>query len=262
MSAIAIMFRIFHPIPRRLYVGIALSSFATFLGIWYSLSQTLDSAHIFLPAPPVVVKDAIALFRDHDFVWDITASVWRVTAGFVLAVAVAVPLGILAGVFRTVDAVVQPFNDFVRYMPVAAFVPLTILWVGVGDAQKMLIIFLGTVFQLIPLVTDTVLGTPRHLVDLAYTMGCGRWRVVSRVVVPWSLPLIYDHCRVALGWAWSYLVVAEIVAASSGIGHVIIQSQRFIQTGNVIAGILVIGLIGFVFDQLFRLPRKAIFKWR
>lgn len=253
--------KLFAPLSPTRYVLLASISFAVFAAIWILLSQTLKTASIFLPTPWAVLGAAIELFRLHAFHNDILASIWRVSLGFAAAVLVAVPAGILAGTYKPFDAVVQPFNDFVRYMPVAAFVPLTILWLGVGDVQKMTIIFLGTVFQLIPLVTDTVRTTPRHLVDLAYTMGCRSPKVILRVVIPWSAPAIYDHCRVALGWAWSYLIVAELVAATSGIGHVIIQSQRFIQTDNVMAGILAIGIIGLASDQLFRLPKRLFFPW-
>lgn len=221
----------------------------------------MQSAAIFLPSPLTVLKDAIALFSEGEFLKDILASIWRVSIGFVASVVVAIPLGILAGTNRTIDAIVQPFNDFVRYMPVAALVPLSILWVGIGDVQKMLVIFLGTVFQLIPLVADTCAMVPKHLIELGYTMGAKPWQVILRVIVPWCMPILYDHCRVALGWAWSYLVVAELVAATSGIGHVIIQSQRFIQTSKVMTGILAIGMIGLIFDQLFKIPKKLIFKW-
>jgi len=127
--------------------------------------------------------------------------------------------------------------------------------------EKIVVIFLGTVFQVIPLVADTAKNIPRNLIDLGYTCGASRRQVLTKVILPWCAPTIYDHLRVALGWAWSYLVVAELVAASSGIGHVIIQSQRFIQTSRVMAGIIVIGIIGLFFDLCFKLPKRRIFPW-
>lgn len=247
--------------PRSRYVLLSACTFAAFFGLWTVLSTQMEKAAVFLPGPWVVAKDALTLVVEGDFIRDVGASVWRVTIGYLVAVLVAFPLGVLAGTSKMVDALIQPFNDFVRYMPVAAFIPLTILWVGIGDEQKMLIIFMGTVFQLLPMIADTANRVPRHLVELAYTTGAPQRHVISRVVIPWSLPEVYDHCRIALGWAWSYLVVAELVAANSGIGHVIIQSQRFIHTGNVIVGILAIGLIGLAFDQAFRLPKKLLFRW-
>lgn len=111
------------------------------------------------------------------------------------------------------------------------------------------------------MTSDTVARVPRHLVDLGYTLGLGPWGVLRRVIVPWCMPTLYDHCRVALGWAWSYLVVAELVAATSGIGHVIIQSQRFIRTGEVIGAVIAIGVIGLLFDMLFKIPKRRLFPW-
>jgi NitT/TauT family transport system permease protein len=124
-----------------------------------------------------------------------------------------------------------------------------------------LVIFLGTVFQLVPLVADTARGVPESLIDMTRIFGASRLRVVTKAVIPWCMPTVYDHCRVGLGWAWSYLIVAELVATTSGIGRVIIQAQRFIQTPRVIAGIIVIGLLGLLFDQTFRVARRRVFPW-
>ncbi|WP_437680175.1 ABC transporter permease [Sorangium sp. So ce131] len=253
--------KLYRDIHRRAYAALAVLSFSLFLAVWTLLSRSMESAAVFLPSPLDVLSAGAALFRERDFLSDILASVYRVTVGFAAAAAVAIPVGLLAGTMKPVDALVQPFNDFLRYLPVASLIPLSILWVGIGDAQKIGIIFVGTVFQLVPLVADTAARVPKHLVELGYTMGASSRHVLLRVVLPWCLPTLYDHCRVALGWAWSYLVVAELVAATSGLGHVIIQSQRFIQTGNVMASILVIGLLGLLFDQLFKLPRRRLFPW-
>lgn len=252
--------KLFEPIPRARYLALSGGAFGAGLATWIVLSHTIASAHIFLPGPWAVVESLKELFA-HGFWRDVWASLWRVSLGFAAAVLVSVPVGLLAGCFKSVEALTEPLNDFLRYLPVAAFIPLSILWVGISDVQKALIIFLGTVFQLVPLVADTVARTPRQLVELGYTLGFGRRAAVMRVALPWCAPTVYDHCRVALGWAWSYLVVAELVAANRGIGHVIIQAQRFIRTADVIAGILVIGAIGLFLDQLIRLPRKWFFPW-
>ncbi len=142
-----------------------------------------------------------------------------------------------------------------------SLVPLCILWVGIGDLNKILVIFIGTVFQVIPLVADTARNVPGSLVDSARVHGASQLQILRRVIVPWCAPTIYDHCRVALGWAWSYLVVAEIVATTSGIGRVIIQAQRFIQTPRVMAGILVIGVLGLIFDQTAKAIKPRLFPW-
>jgi len=143
--------KIYTPISSRRYFLLANISFFIFLGIWFLFSFILPGAKVFLPSPLSVLFDLGELFQNQNYLQDIVASILRVTVGFFLAVIVAFPLGILAGAYKVADAIIQPFNDFIRYMPVAAFVPLSILWLGIGDTQKIFIIFIGTVFQLIPL---------------------------------------------------------------------------------------------------------------
>ncbi|HEX8089996.1 MAG TPA: ABC transporter permease [Blastocatellia bacterium] len=242
-------------------IAIAAIPFFLVLLFWHLSSADSGPRSIFLPSPGAVIRAFGELFSSQAFIVDIGASVYRVTAGFMLAAIVAVPLGLLAGSVKFIDRLVQPINDFTRYLPVPAFIPLLILWVGIGDAQKILVIFIGTVFQVIPLVADTAANVPSNLIDLGYTSGASRRQILTKVVLPWCAPTIYDHLRVALGWAWGYLVIAELVAATSGIGHVIIQAQRFIQTPRVMAGILTIGLIGLFFDLCFKLPKRKIFPW-
>jgi NitT/TauT family transport system permease protein len=250
-----------HLIGRTRYVVLGGTSFLVVLSSWSLLSASLTSPQVFLPSPLSVLRAGLQMINDRDFLADIWSSIWRVSVGYLLSLVVAIPLGLLAGVSRTFDALIQPLNDYLRYLPVASFLPLTILYLGIDDVQKIGVIFLGTVFQLIPLVADATARIPKHLTDLALTMGARRWQVLLKVVIPASSPEIYDHCRIALGWAWSYLVVAEIVAASTGIGHVIIQAQRFVQTAEVMFGIFVIGLLGLLFDQAFRLPKRWLFPW-
>ncbi|MCF7965200.1 MAG: ABC transporter permease [Methylobacter tundripaludum] len=255
------MFYFNRRISRGLYLSIAGISFLLVLVAWSLLSQEMESADIFLPTPWSVADGIYDLFLNQAFFSDILASLWRVSIGFALSVCIAIPLGILIGTSKYIEAFLQPLNDFTRYLPVAALIPLTIIWVGIGDEQKILIIFLGTVFQLVPMVADTVARTPQAFIELGYTLGYSKLNIITKVVMPWSLPQLYDHARVALGWAWSYLIVAELVAASEGIGHVIIQAQRFIQINYVMAGIVVIGIIGLFFDFAFRLPKPFLFPW-
>jgi NitT/TauT family transport system permease protein len=235
--------------------------FVVIVLLWQFASAETGPRAIFLPTPFRVLRELRDLFFDQGFVRDIAISIYRVSVGFLLAAIVAVPFGLLAGTSRLADLLIQPINDFTRYLPVPSLIPLFILWVGIGDPEKIVVIFVGTVFQVIPLVADTARSVPREFVDLALVSGAGKWSVLRGIVWPWSAPAVYDELRVALGWAWSYLVIAELVAAESGIGHVIIQAQRFIQTGRVMAGIVTIGLVGLMFDQLFRLPRRRLFPW-
>jgi NitT/TauT family transport system permease protein len=235
--------------------------FCVVLICWQLLGADTGPRSVFLPTPTSVIRALWELFTTQSFLVDIGASIYRVTAGFLLAAVVSVPLGLLAGSVRFLDRLIQPINDFTRYLPVPSLIPLTILWVGIGDAEKILIIFLGTVFQVIPLVADAAANVPSNLIDLGRTSGASKSKILTKVVVPWCLPTIYDQLRVALGWAWGYLVIAELVAATSGIGHVIIQAQRYIQTSRVMAGIVSIGMIGLFFDLCFKFPKKRIFPW-
>ncbi len=229
--------------------------------VWQWFGSDSGPRSVFLPTPTTVFKALYELFRDGEFYADIGASVLRLTAAFALSALVAIPVGLMAGRSHWVALFVNPVNDFARYLPVPSLVPLCILWVGIGNENKILVIFLGTVFQLIPLVADCATTVPESFIDMGRIYGASRAQVIARVVVPWCAPTIYDHCRVALGWAWSYLVIAELVATTSGIGRVIIQAQRFIQTPKVIASILVIGILGLLFDQAFRIMRPRLFTW-
>jgi NitT/TauT family transport system permease protein len=242
-------------------LGAAALPFALVLALWQFFGASEGPRSIFLPPPTKVFGALLDLFSERDFYVDIGWSVYRVTVAFLLSVVIAVPIGLLAGRFRPIAALVHPINDFTRYLPVPSLVPLCILWVGIGDVNKILVIFIGTVFQVMPLVADTVAGVPESLIDVSRVHGASRLQILTKVVVPWCAPTIYDHCRVALGWAWSYLVVAELVATTSGIGRVIIQAQRFLQTSRVMAGILVIGLLGLGFDQFMKAMRPRLFPW-
>jgi NitT/TauT family transport system permease protein len=236
-------------------------SFSLIILGWSLISRGMPQADIFLPSPLAVAIALRDLFVQQAFAYDIADSILRVTLGFLLAMVVGYPIGIAIGVNRAWEAWVQPVNEFARYLPVAALIPLVIIWVGIGDLQKVAIIFLGTIFQIIPMVSDTVRRVPKTLLELGHTMGFGSWRSVTKVIVPATAPEVYDHARIALGWAWSYLIVAELVAANTGIGHVIIQAQRFIRTADVMAGIVAIGIIGVVFDTAFRMPKPLVFPW-
>src|SRR3712207_218580 len=165
-------------------------------------------------------------------------------------------------IYKPVEAFLEPFVSFARYLPASAFVPLLILWAGIGETQKLLVIFIGSVFQIVLMVAVTVGGTRRDLVEAAYTLGSGDAGVVRRVLIPANAPEIAEILRLVLGWAWTYVIVAELIGSSSGIGHMIIDSQALLATGQMIFGIIVIGLIGLVSDFAFKGMNRALFPWR
>jgi NitT/TauT family transport system permease protein len=178
--------------------------------------------------------------------------VWRVVGGFALAALVAVPLGILMGAYKTVEAFLEPFVSFARYLPASAFVPLLILWAGIGETQKLLVIFIGSVFQIVLMVAVAVGNTRRDLVEAAYTLGASSASVVRRVLIPANAPEIAEILRLVLGWAWTYVIVAELI----------IESQALMATGQIVFGIIVIGLIGLISDFAFKAVNRVFFGWR
>ncbi len=216
----------------------------------------------FLADPLTMLWDGIYLLTEQGFLNDIGMTVWRVVGGFVLAAAVAVPLGIAMGAYKPIEALLEPFVSFARYLPASAFVPLLILWAGIGEMQKLLVIFIGAVFQIILMVAVSVSNTRRDLVEAAYTLGAGDRGVVRRVLIPANAPDIAEILRLVLGWAWTYVIVAELIGASSGIGYMIINSQALMATGQIIFGIIVIGLIGLVSDFAFKSLNRKLFAWR
>jgi NitT/TauT family transport system permease protein len=242
--------------------SLRLLPFVSLLAIWQLLSSSSGPRFYFLPPPAQVVIALANLTVTQSFYKDVSESCVRVIVAFIASLAISIPLGVLSGRYLVVSALITPVNDFLRYLPVGALVPICILAIGIGDGSKIALIFLGTVFQLIPLIADASRQLPEELLDVARIQGGSRWNVLSNVVWPWCLPFIYDHSRVAFGWAWSYLVVAELVASEFGIGHFIMEQQRFLKSPQVLAGIVVIGLLGLGSDLAFRKARKYFVPWQ
>jgi NitT/TauT family transport system permease protein len=192
---------------------------------------------------------------------DMVISIYRISFGFLISTIAALPIGILIGSYRRWEAAIEPFVDFIRYMPVVAFVPLTILWAGTGDVQKLLIIFIGTFFQQVLLVMDNVKSVPRDFINLGRTLQMPEWRILQRIVLPSALPAIWDSLRISLGWAWTWLVVAELVAATSGLGYRITTAQRFFQTDLIFGYLLILGLLGLASDQAMKYAGRRFFRY-
>jgi len=243
------------------YVGLAAASFGFVVLLWSVLTYGRFVQPFFLPSPGNVATTVWELFTTQGVWPHVVASTYRVVVGWFLSAILAIPLGVLMASYHSVEALAEPLNDVIRYMPVVAFVPLTILWLGVGDEQKIAVIFLGTFFQLVLMVADAVSKVPRSLLETAQTLGVGSHESVWKIALPGAWPMIFDHLRVTMGWAWSYLVVAELVASSRGIGFMIIQAQRLLQTRVVIAGILIVGFLGLAFDLMFKLLTPVVCPW-
>ncbi|PTQ90654.1 ABC transporter permease [Agitococcus lubricus] len=228
--------------------------------VWWFF--TLNSSdELFLPKPWSVITRLITWWQEDGLWTDITISVYRVMAGFMLSAAIAVPLGLLIGSYKSVQAFLEPLTDFIRYMPAVAFIPLVMLWIGIDESSKIAIIFIGTFFQMVLMVAEDVRRVPMAQIEAAQTMGANREEMIRLVIFPSAKPALMDTLRVTMGWAWTYLVVAELVAANSGLGYAILKAQRFLQTDKIFASMLLIGLIGLLTDQLFRALHRKAFPW-
>ena len=255
------LLRLYGPLDPGTYFAIAVVSFGIILAVWWLAAAIGAASDLFLPSPAQVWDRARELARSGELWDDVRTSFVRVTIGFLISTAIGVPIGVLIGTYRAVEAAIEPPVDFIRYMPVVGFVPLTIVWIGVDESQKWLIIFIGTFFQQVLLVMDNVKRVPREYVDIGHTLGMKDVPILARIVVPSAAPAIWDTLRITLGWAWTWLVVAELVAANSGLGHRITTAQRFFQTDTIFLGILVIGLMGLAMDQLMKLAGARLFPW-
>ncbi|MBB3397069.1 MULTISPECIES: ABC transporter permease [unclassified Rhizobium] len=254
-------FRIGDPISGRSFFLIAVAVFALLFAVWWVATVTGWVKPIFLPSPGAVWAKMVELAMDGTLWADAGISIYRMLVGFLIASALAIPIGIMIGCFKTWEAAIEPFVDFVRYMPVVAFVPLTILWAGTSDIQKFVIIFIGTFFQQVLMVMDSVKRVPTDFVGLGRTLGMSETKILRRIVLPSALPGIWDTLRISLGWAWTWLVLAELVAATSGLGYRIVVSQRYFQTQTIIGYILLLGLLGLITDQSMKALERVFFRY-
>jgi len=232
--------------------------------IWKSESAVGNvSQSTFFPTVSEILDGAVTIFTDEDKkVWtDIGTSAMRVFTGFLLAAVIAIPLGIYMGSYRIWEAFMQPIFEFIRYFPVPALIPLLVAIYGVDEESKIILIFLGTFFQLILMVADEVRRVSEELVKVAYTMGANSIEVLFKILLPSALPGIFDALRLCHGWAWTYVVVAEMIATNEGLGIRIMKFARFVQMPKVMTYLLILGMLGLILDLLFRYINQKLFHW-
>jgi NitT/TauT family transport system permease protein len=224
---------------------------------------------IFLPAPHTVARAFITAFATkpvlHGDVWlheSLGLSIKTIILGFTLSSLLGIPLGIFCGAFPPIARLTEPVIDFVRYMPAPAFGALAVAVLGIYDAPKVAIIMIGTFFQQVLVIANTVRRHDPALVEAAQTLGATRWQLLRRVIVPSCLVDLYNDQRILLGWAWTYLIVAEVVGVSSGITFFINQQAKYRNFENVYAAIIIIGVIGLMTDQGLAFLGRRIFPWQ
>lgn len=257
----SVFWRIREDIPKSLSLTLMASSIAVPFCLWWLISNLGVVDPLFLPTPVAVGKAFLRLWQNGSLLQDIGASLIRVVCGFLLAAIISIPLGILMGTFASIRALLEPIIGIVRYMPAPAFIPLLILYFGLGELPKILLIFIGTLFFNTLMVMDAVKFVPKELIETTYTLGGLRSQVLLQVVSPYVLPSIIDACRVNMAASWNLVIVSELVAATSGLGRRITVAQRYLRTDEIFAGLIVIGLIGLAIDLLFRLLLRVSARW-
>lgn len=249
-------------LPRRARVLLSLVAPLFVLGVWCLLSYGELVPSYFLPTPSEVLKGLIQLFVQHDLALAIWTSTRRIAIGFVLASALALPIGILMGAFEPINRVLNPIVAPLRYMPISAFIPLLILWCGIYEEQKIAFLFLGVFVYLLPVVVSAIRAVPEELVQTSYTLGSSRIQVIRTVLIPAALPEIFNSFRVMNAILWTYVILAEAVNPGYGLGYMVELARTHQKASWSFAGLFVIGGIGLLTDFLIAWISSLLFRWK
>lgn len=249
------------PLPRRYRITLVACSVLVPLAAWVTVAAVGAVPEQFLPSPGAVWAAAVEMARSGQLFTDTWASVRRILIGFGLAVVVSVPLGLAMGGFAAGQALFEPVIGLLRYLPASAFIPLLTIWLGIGEPSKWMLLFIGTVFFNTLMTADVVRQVPRPLIDVSYTLGARRGEVLRKVVVPHALPGLLDAVRVNAAAAWNFVVVAELINSTEGLGYRIARSQRFLASDRIFAVLIVIALLGLMIDIALRVLRDRIGRW-
>src|SRR5665647_212940 len=223
---------------------------------------------IYLPAPHKVAISLVTSFitppkrADEPWLYEsLLHSISVIFWGFLLSSIFGVPLGILSGTYKFFSNLTEPFIEYFRYLPAPVFGALAVAILGINDGPKIAIIFIGTFFQQVLVIANTTRKLDVSLIEAAQTLGAKRFTIVKTVVIPGILPNLYRDMRILLGWAWTYLIVAEVVGTSNGITWFINQQAKYRNFDQVFAAIITIGLIGIFSDQLLAFFGRRFFHW-
>lgn len=254
-------FAIRRPVSRYQAIASAIAIWVVFFGIWLIATESGAVNQLLVPAPQKVLLTIYDLFVERGFASDVGISIGRVVLAFAAASLVAIPLGVFMGSFPAAEAIFNPFVSAWRYLPAPSFIPVLLMWFGTGEAPKLALLFIGVVFFLITLVMDHTKNVRNELIETALTLGAKRGVIVGSVILPAVLPNVVIAMRQMLAVTWTYLVIAEIVASTTGIGAMMMRARRFLHTDEIMAGIIVIGVLGLLFDLLFARLHRVLFPY-
>ncbi|GAB1538493.1 ABC transporter permease [Scytonema sp. NUACC21] len=256
-----VFWRLGEDIPKPLYTALTIASISLPLLLWWAVTTFGNIDPKFLPSPAKVAEAFGRLWMTRELLKDTVASLWRVGVGFLLAASFSIPVGILMGSFSSIRALLEPLFGLMRYMPAPAFIPLLILYQGIDEEPKIMLIFIGVFFFNTLMVMDTVKFVPKELIEATYMLGGNRRATLTQVILPHVLPGILDACRINLAAAWQLVIVSELIAATEGLGRRISVAGRFLRTDEIFVGLIVIGIIGLAFDLLFQYLLRVTCKW-
>lgn len=229
--------------------------------IWFLLTEIIQVKEIFLPKITSTFVTLFSLSVTLDFWLDVFYSFFRVIVGFMLSFLFSYPLMLVALYNEKCKKIIFYMVEFFRYLPIPIFIPLTILWFGVGDFGKIMIVFLGTFAQMIPMYFDSAISMDGKFKSFEFGLKWNRIKYIKNIIIPGSMPLILDDSRLCFGWAWTYLIIAELLGAENGIGYAIIRAQRYLATDKIFAYVIVIGILGILSDNILKIMKKQLFKW-
>jgi NitT/TauT family transport system permease protein len=259
---VADLFGLREPLPKRTAFLLGLIAPALVLGVWCVLTYGGFAPPDFLPSPTEVVRGTLQLFLKYDLGSAVLVSTRRIGIAFLLASALALPLGVLMGAFEPINRFFEPIMAPLRYMPISAFIPLLILWFGIYEQEKIAFLFLGVFVYLLPVVVSAIRAVPDELVQTARTLGASKGQVVRTVLLPAALPEIFASFRVMNAIAWTYVILAEAVNPERGLGYMVELARTHQKASWSFAGLLVIGGIGLLTDLLIRAAEAILFRWR
>ena len=253
-------------IGKRSTVGISLTTAALLLALWQAASWAHLAPHLFLPTPSEVYTAAVSIYQDgyaNATLWEhVSASLARIFLAGVIAVGLGVPIGLLMGLSRWAKGVFDAPIEFYWPLPPLAYLPLMIIWLGIGEASKITLLALAMFAPVALSAQAGVRSVTQERVNAALSLGANRWQLLGDVILPSALPEILTGVRIALGVGWGTLVAAELIAATRGIGYLIMSASQFLATDVVFVGIAIIAACAFAFSFLMRLAERVLVPWK
>jgi len=245
---------------------ISIVTVAALIVLWFAATNLGWIKPLFLPSPQAVFQQFYEYLtgqtNDKPLWQHFSASLLRVTAAFWLAFVTAVPLGIAMGMSRVVRGIFDPPIEFYRPLPPLAYLPLIIIWFGIDELPKILLIFLSCFAPLALAARAGMRSAAQEQINAAYSMGASYWQVIRHVILPAAMPDILIGMRIAIGFGWTTLVAAEMVAANVGLGQMVLNASNFLRTDIVIMGIVVIGVVAYAFDLFMRWVERKLVPWK